>query len=228
MSLYFYSRRGTKFFLLGKNVVRLNKVLNRFESKPNNKNIVPELGKTIKNNLDIIRRTLDFLLDITSALKYYNLTIKLHKVLKRITKNLIIHISSLGKIAKRENIENEFLFHFSKVLKIFYKLSDDFDQEELTLIKRQILSFNQENNLNIFSPDSFKNIFNSYNYNDENSTKDKDNKRSQFQEYLKNIDWKNKIGPTNMGKRKLFIDLYFDFFNLMGEKPFLPSYRKII
>ena len=226
LSLYFYSRRGTKFFLLGKNVVRLNKVLNRFESKPNNKNIVPELGKTIKNNLDIIRRTLDFLLDISSALKYYNLTIKSHKVLKRITKNLIIHISSLGKIAKRENIENEFLFHFSKVLKIFYKLSDDFDQEELTLIKRQILSFNQENNLNIFSPDSFKNIFNSYNYNDENSTKDKDNKRSQFQEYLKNIDWKNKIGPTNMGKRKLFIDLYFDFFNLMGEKPFFTFISK--
>ena len=226
LSLYFYSRRGTKFFLLGKNVVRLNKILNRFESKPNNKNIVPELGKTIKNNLDIIRRTLDFLLDISSALKYYNLTIKSHKVLKRITKNLIIHISSLGKIAKRENIENEFLFHFSKVLKIFYKLSDDFDQEELTLIKRQILSFNQENNLNIFSPDSFKNIFNSYNYNDENSSKDKDNKRSQFQEYLKNIDWKNKIGPTNMGKRKLFIDLYFDFFNLMGEKPFFTFISK--
>jgi len=226
LSLYFYSRRGTKFFLLGKNVVRINKVLNRFESKPNNKNIVPELGKTIKYNIDIVRRTLDFLMDITSALKYYNLTIKSHKVLKRITKNLMIHISSMGKIAKKEKIENEYLFHFSKVLKIFYKLSDDFDQEELTLIKRQILSFNSENNLNIFSNDSFKTIFNSYNYNDENDTKEKDNKRSQFQEYLKNIDWKNKIGPTNMGRRKLLIDLYFDFFNLMGEKPFFYFYIK--
>ena len=226
LSLYFYSRRGTKFFLLGKNVVRINKVLNRFESKPNNKNIVPELGKTIKYNIDIVRRTLDFLMDITSALKYYNLTIKSHKVLKRITKNLMIHISSMGKIAKKEKIENEYLFHFSKVLKIFYKLSDDFDQEELTLIKRQILSFNSENNLNIFSNDSFKTIFNSYNYNDENDTKEKDNKRSQFQEYLKNIDWKNKIGPTNMGRRKLLIDLYFDFFNLMGEKPFFTFISK--
>ena len=225
-SLYFYSRRGTKFFLLGKNMTRLNKVLNRFESKSDNKNVVPELGKTIKNNIDITRRILDFLIDMTSSLKYYNLTIKSHKVLKRITKNLMIHASSFGKIAKRENMENEYLFHFSKILKIFYKLSDDFDQEELTLIKWQILSFSEENNLNIFSNDSFKNIFNSYNYNEENSTKDKNNKRSQFQEYLKNIDWKNRIGPSNVGRRKLFIDLYFDFFNLMGEKPFYAFLSK--
>ena len=224
-SLYFHSRRGTKFFLLGKNLTRLNKVLNRFESKPNNKNIEPELGKTIKNNIDITRRVLDFLIDVTSALKFYNLTMKSHKVLKRITKNLLIHLSSMSKIAKRENIENEFLFHFSKVLKIFYKLSDNFDQEELTLIKYQILSFNNENDLNIFSNDSFKNIFNSYNYIEEQN-KDKSNKRSQFQEYIKKIDWKNKIGPTNMGKRRLYIDLYFDFFNLMGEKPFYTFISK--
>ena len=225
LSLYFYSRKGTKFFLLGKNMTRLNKVLNRFETKPNNKNIAPELGKTIKTNIDIMRRVLDFLIDITYALKYYNLTIKSHKVLKRITKNLIIHISSLGKIAKKENIENEYLFHFSKILKIFYKLSDDYDQEELTLIKRQILSFSEGNNLNIFSNDSFKNIFNSYNYNEENN-RDKNNTKSPFQEYLKNIDWKNKIGPSNVGRRKLFIDLYFDFFNLMGEKPFYTFITK--
>ena len=115
----------------------------------------------------------------------------------------MIHISSMGKIAKKEKIENEYLFHFSKVLKIFYKLSDDFDQEELTLIKRQILSFNSENNLNTFSNDSFKTIFNSYNYNDENDTKEKDNKRSQFQEYLKNIDWKNK-------KQTIYVRLKYD------------------
>ena len=75
-----------------------------------------------------------------TALKFYNLSLKSHKVLKRLTKNLIIHISSLSKICKREKIENEFLLHFSKILKIFYDLSDDFDQEELTIIKFHILS----------------------------------------------------------------------------------------
>ena len=227
LSLYFYSRRGTKFFLLGKNVTRLNKVLNRFEFKPNNKNINPELGKTVKNNLDVMRRILDFLIDITTALKYYNITIKSHKVLKRFSKNLIIHISSLSKIAKRENIENEFLFQFSKILKIFYELTDNYDQEELAIIKWQILSFSEESNLNIFSNDSFKNIFNSYNY-DEESTKNKNNKISQFQAYLKNVDWKNKnkIIPPNMGRRKLYIDLYFNFFNLMGEKNYCTFISK--
>ena len=225
LSLYFYSRRGTKFFLLGKNMTRLNKVLNRFNSKPDNKNIIPQLGKTIKGNLDIMRRVLDFLIDVTSALKFYNLNIKSHKVLKRITKNLIIHISSLGKIAKKESIENEYLFQFSKVLKILFELSDNFDQEELNIIKWQILSFSEENNLNLFSKNSFKNIFNSYKYNEEEN-KDKNNKISQFQAFLKNVDWKNKIVHNNVGRRKLYIDLYFDFFNLMGEKNFCSFITK--
>ena len=224
LSLYFYSKRGMHFFLLGKIMTRLNKLLNRFGAKLNNKNIAPELGKTLKNNLDITLRLLDFLKDTMTALKFYNLSLKSHKVLKRLTKNLIIHISSLSKICKREKIENEFLLHFSKVLKIFYDLSDDFDQEELTIIKFHILSILEKNDLNIFSKDSFKNIFDSYNYSEEKTNKNE--KKTQFQEYLKKVDWKNKIVPTNMGKRKLLIGLYFDFFNLMGVKPFFTFISK--
>ena len=43
-------------FLLGNIMIRLNKLLNRFGAKLNNKNIAPELGKTMKNNLDITLR----------------------------------------------------------------------------------------------------------------------------------------------------------------------------
>ena len=57
-------------------MIRLNKLLNRFGAKLNNKNIAPELGKTMKNNLDITRRLLDFLKDAMTALKFYNLSLK--------------------------------------------------------------------------------------------------------------------------------------------------------
>ena len=233
MSLYFYSRRGMKYFLLGKNITRLNKILNRFDCKPDNKNIFPELGKTLRKNVEIFRRTIDFLLELTDGLNFYDLTIKNHKVLKRMIKNLIIHISTFNQITRQENLENEFLLHFTKIINIFYNLSNDFDQEELTQIKRQILYVFKENDLNIFNRESFKTIFNSSSkdgeyFDEENEIiKTKGNEKiSQFQEYLQKVNWNAKGVPTNMGKRKLLIDLYFAFFNLMGEKSYYTFISK--
>ena len=233
MSLYFYSRRGMKYFLLGKNITRLNKVLNRFDCKPDNKNIFPELGKTLRKNIEITRRTLDFFLEVTDGLIFYDLSIKNHKVLKRMIKNLIVHVSTFNQITKQENLENEFLLHFTKIINIFYNLSNDFDQEELTQIKRQILYVFKENDLNIFNKESFKTIFNSsasdeQYFGEENEiTKVKNTeKKSQFQEYLQKVNWKAKGAPTNMGRRKLLIDLYFAFFNLMGEKSYYTFISK--
>ena len=233
MSLYFYSRMGMKYFLLGKNMTRINKVLNRFDCKPDNKNIFPELGKELKTNVEIMRRTLDFLIDIADGLNHYDLTIKSHKVLKRIIKNLFLHISTFNHIAKENNLENEFLLHFTKIINIFYNLSKDYDQEELTQIKRQILFVFKENDLNIFNKESFKTIFNSSAAEDEYFDDDneiarnkKTDKRTQFQEYLQKVNWNARGAPTNMGRRKLLIDLYFAFFNLMGEKSYYTFISK--
>ena len=232
MSLYFYSRRGMKYFLLGKNITRLNKVLNRFDYKPDGKNINPELGKELKKNLEIMRRTLDFLFDVTEGLNYYDLSIKNHKVLKRIIKNLIIHISTFNQMAREDNLENEFLLHFTKIINIFYNLSKDFDQEELTQIKRQILYVFKENDLNIFNKESFKTIFNSagddeyFDEENEIARNKKIEKKSQFQEYLQKVNWNARGAPRNMGRRKLLIDLYFAFFNLMGEKSYYTFISK--
>ena len=234
MNLFLYSRRGMKYLLLGKNITRINKVLNRFDFKPNNKNICPELGKDYKSNVDIMRRSLDFLIDITEALNYYGLTLKNHKVLKRIIKNLIIHLSTFNQVAKQYKLENEFLFHFTKIINIFYNLSSDFDQEELSQIKRQILYNFKENDQNIFNIESFKVIFNSSDnddqyFDEENNEviKNKnEEKKTQFQEYLQKVNWNQRGALTNMGRRKLLIDLYFAFFNLMGQKEFYTFISK--
>ena len=233
MSLYFYSRRGMKYFLLGKNMSRLNKIFNRFDYKPEDKNICPELGKELKKNIEILRRTLDFLIDVTEGLNYYDLSIKNHKVLKRILKNVIIHISTFNQKARNDNLENEFLLHFTKIINILYNLSKDFDQEELTKIKRQILYVFKENDLNIFNKESFKTIFNSSSGDDEYFDEEneitkikKDEKRNQFQEYLQKVNWNSRGAPTNMGRRRLLIDLYFVFFNLMGEKSYYSFISK--
>ena len=234
MSLFLYSRRGMKYFLLGKNITRINKVLNRFDFKPDNKNLCPELGKDYKNNVDILRRTLDFLIDVTEALNYYGLTLKNHKVLKRIIKNLIIHVSTFNQLAKKYKFENEFLFHFTKIINIFYNLSNDFDQEELSQIKKQILYAFKSNDQNIFNIESFKVIFNSSDgedqyFDEENNEVIKNKnveKKSQFQEYLQKVNWNARGAPTNMGRRKLLIDLYFAFFNLMGQKEYYSFISK--
>ena len=234
MSLYFYSKRGMKYFLLGKNITRLNKILNRFDYKPDNKNICPELGKDIKSNIEIMRRSLDFLIDVTEGLNYYDLDIKNHKVLRRIAKNLILHISTFNQVAKEQNLENEFLLHFEKIIKIFNNLSNDFDQEELTRIKKQVLYVFKQNDQNIFNQDSFKRIFNTPNDaeeylddEDENVKNRRNEKKTQFQEYLQKIDWKaSKGAPSNIGRRKLLINLYFSFFNLMSEKPYYTFISK--
>ncbi len=233
MNLFLYSKRGMKYLLLGKNITRINKVLNRFDFKPDNKNICPELGKEVKSNVDIMRRSLDFLIDVTEALNYYNLTLKNHKVLKRIIKNLIIHLSTFNQVAKQYKLENEFLFHFTKIINIFYNLSNDFDQEELSEIKKQILYNFKENDQNIFNIESFKVIFNSEDkdeqYFDEDNNeviKKNEEKKTQFQEYLQKVNWNQRGAPTNVGRRKLLIDLYFTFFNLMGQKEFYTFISK--
>ena len=81
LSLYFYTKRGMEYFLMGKNLTRINKVINRFNYNSNNKNNNPELGKNIYDNIRIMKRTIDFLLDLCKGIKIYGLNVKNHKIL---------------------------------------------------------------------------------------------------------------------------------------------------
>jgi len=59
-SAFFFSKRGIKYFLMGKNLSRINKIFNRFCCKPDNKNINETYGKDLEENLKKINLLLKF------------------------------------------------------------------------------------------------------------------------------------------------------------------------
>ena len=105
LSLYFFSKNGMQYFLMGKNLSRINKIINRFNYNSNNKNINPELGKNSETNLKIMNKTIDFLNDIIKGIYIYNLSIKHHKVLPRLKNNLLEHISVFNSLSNNNLIE---------------------------------------------------------------------------------------------------------------------------
>jgi hypothetical protein len=149
-----------KYFLMGKNLSRINKVLNRFNYNSNNKNNNPALGKTIESNLKIMDRTIDFLLDTSKGLHIYDLNIKLHKVLPRFIKNLLEHISIFNSVSNNNNLI-QFSIHFKKILKIFMNFQRDFKYEDFENIKIKCILIFEKNPLTLFDKSTFFKILNS-------------------------------------------------------------------
>ena len=222
--LYFFSKRGLKYLLTGKILVRINKIFNRYDYKSKGKNINPEYGKTEETNIIIISKTFDFYLDLFKGMKFYELSIKNHKVLQRFRKNMLGHICIFNLESKAQNI-SDFLVQFKKMMKIFYYLSDDFEFEDLDQIKRQCVFILKQNPFNIFEKKSFYNAYNIYennliNNNDKESdkltlkenikkeNKSKDNKNTKDNKDFLNENYKN------------IISLYFAFFRLYGIKTY--------
>jgi hypothetical protein len=199
MSLYFYTKRGMEYFLMGKNLTRLNKIINRFNYNSNNKNNNPELGKNIIDNIKIMNRTIDFLLDVCKGIKIYGLNIKNHKILHRLKKNLIEHISMFNLVSNSNLIE--FCIHFKKIMKIFILLSNDYLYEEFKYIKESCILIIKKNPSNIFDKNIFFQIF--YLVNNQK----RDNQMN------KNINIPN-------DNNKILLSLYFTFFRLITKKTF--------
>ena len=163
---------------MGKNLSRINKVLNRFNYNSNNKNNNPALGKTIESNIKIMNRTIDFLLDISKGLQIYDLNIKFHKVLPRIKKNLLEHISTFNSVSnnnnliqfsihfKKNSVSNsnnliQFSIHFKKILKIFMNFQNDFKYEDFEDIKIKCIMIFEKNPSKLFDKNTFFKILNS-------------------------------------------------------------------
>ena len=197
LSLYFYSKNGMEYFLMGKNLSRINKIINRFNYNSNNKNNNPELGKTIESNLKIMSRTIDFLLDITKGINVYGLSLKHHKVLPRLKKNLLEHISMFNLVSNNNLVE--FSIHFKKIIKIFINLKNDFKYEDFEEIKIKSILIFEKNPSQLFNKVSFfeilyllqSNIISNINSNDKNNF-----------------------------NKKTFISLYFTFFKFIAINTF--------
>ena len=220
LSLYFFSKRGLKYILTGKNLVRINKVFNRYDNKSKEKNINPNFGKTRELNMTFIRRTFDFCLDLFKGMKLYNLDIKNHKVLQRFRKNMLEHICQFNKESTPQNMF-DFLNQFKKMMKIFYFLSDDYEYEELNQIKKQCIFIFKQNPFDLFEKKSFFTTFNDEILNNENKENNLDKlalKENIMNEHLKNNINRNDSDEND--KNKLLVSLYFTFFKLYGINTF--------
>ena len=193
LSLFLYSKNGMKYFLMGKNLSRINKVLNRFNYNSNNKNNNPALGKTIESNLKIMDRTIDFLLDTSKGLQIYDLNIKLHKVLPRFKKNLLEHISIFNSVSNNNNLI-QFSIHFKKILKIFMNFQRDFKYEDFENIKIKCILIFEKNPLRLFDKNTFFKILNS----------------AQSQQ----------VNNMNNENNKILLSLYFNFFKFVTINTF--------
>ena len=213
LSLYFYSKRGMKYLLMGKILVRINKIFNRYDFKSYEKNINPSQGKTWENNISFINRTFDFYLDLFKMMKLYKLSIKNHKVLIRFKKNMLGHMCLFNVQAKQNNL-NDFFFQFKKMMKIFYLLSNDFEYEDFDQIKRQCVFIFKQNPLGLLENKAFFNIFNNNIPN--NLYYDVGMNTNINTNINNNINYNMLLN----GKQKTLISLYFTFFRLFGKNTF--------
>ena len=209
LNLYFFSKRGLKYLLTGKILVRINKIFNRYNYKSKEKNINPSFGKTLETNIDIINRTFEFYLDLFKGMKLYDLSIKNHKVLQRFRKNMLQHMCLFNR-ESRSNYMDDFLIQFKKMMKIFYYLSDDLEYEELDQIKKQCVFILKQNPSDLFEKKSFSSTYNNDNPKNINNENDldklalKENKKNQI------------INNNKKDRAELILSLYYSFFRLYG------------
>ena len=192
MSLYFYTKRGMEYFLMGKNLTRINKIINRFNYNSNNKNNNLKLGKNVNDNIKIMNRTIDFLLDVCKGIRIYGLNIKNHKILHRFKKNLLEHISIFNLISNSNLYE--FSVQFKKIMKIFIHLSKDYPYEEFKYIKNRCTLIFKKNPSNLFDKNISFQIFYLLKRKKEN---------------IINID------DNINNNQKMYLSLYFTFFKLI-------------
>ena len=226
LSLYLFSKRGIKYLLFGKVLVRINKIINRYNYNSNQKNINPSFGKTEETNITFINRTFEFCSDLFKGMNLYDLSIRYHKVLLRLKKNMLDHICLFNKESK-ENNSYDFLLQFKFMMKIFFYLSDDFEYEDLDQIKRQCVFILKQNPLDLLEKKSFfstykdipDNLGNLIDDDKEDKLALKNNKNKLNKKKTNSENINNDIFPER-NKTKVLLSLYFSFFRLFGKKTF--------
>ena len=170
-SFFFFSRRGIKYFFMGKNLSRINKIFNRFYCKPDDKNINERYGKDLEDNLKKTNILLKFITSMLKGCNLYGLTLKNHKILLRFKKNLIEHIEEFNKICINKDYAGEFKYQFYLVMRIFRKLYRDYEFEQFEEIKRRIILIFYDSPLNLLEKNTFSSFFSF----DEEDIKEEDN-----------------------------------------------------
>ena len=236
-SIYFFTKRGMKYFLMGKNLSRINKIFNRFYLKPNNKNIDESNGKNIEENLKKINCILQFLNLMLKGINLYGLTLKNHKIIKRFKKNLIEHIEEFNRILKKTEFSEEFKIQFTLIMKIFQKLNKDYEYEQFEEIKHRVIIIFCNCSLNLLETKTFSSFFSFENEEEEKKEEEdnistskknklilKENSVAGNTEDIKSnkntLTKEDVVLEDNIFEKKITLNLYFSFFNLISFQTF--------
>ena len=157
LSMFFLTRKGLQYFLLGKNFTRMNKLFNRFRYKDKDSNVNPAINKTKENNILFTKKILEFIFLICKGITFHNLNLTGHKVLDRFTKNMINHLEIFKKDIK-ENLTT-FKIHIMLIMNIFNLLEHMISEPNFEEIKFKILGLFDMPEINFFKNEKLIEIF---------------------------------------------------------------------
>ena len=191
LCLYLLTKRGIMYILTGKNIQVIEKLINRFRYDVHNKNINLFKRRTAEFNLKSIKVVIHFLCLLSKFIRRLNIkTLVKHKSLKKLKKNILIHLKNFPKHITTNKLKLEYKIQLKEGLEIFNNLYRTFNYDQYEEIKRDIIGIFKNNFLN---PKLFKKWF------------DKS---------------KKKIIPNFMEIRKYDLDYYFQFFEIVTKDTF--------
>ena len=177
LSLEITTESGIRFFITGKNLTRIQKLLNRFSFKyfPF-KNLNKKIDVQSDETLKIQNYILEFFRIFCKGLRIYNIDISGHNILKKLIKHLINHLKEFLKFIelilnkeKRKNnyfskndidfLKIQFKIHFKKIIQIFIYLSVYYKEHRFETIKNKIFQIFINEIYNFIAPELFFSYF---------------------------------------------------------------------
>ena len=246
LSLEITTEYGIRFFITGKNLSRIQKLLNRFSFKyfPF-KNLNKKIDVKKDETLQIQNYILEFFRIFCKGLRIYNIDISGHNILKKLIKHLTNHLKEFlkfmdlilnketGKKNYFSNSDIEFLkiqfkTHFKKIIQIFIYLSIYYKEHRFETIKNKIFEIFINKIHNFIVPE----LFFPYFLKDKEINNQKDEilttKRLTTENYLISEEGRNLLTENTYRKNtetyinddnnnRLEIDIIFCFFRLLSK-----------
>jgi len=195
LSLFFLTKRGIIYLLTGKNLQVIHRLINRFRFYENNKNVNQIKHRTEEFNINSIREVLHFLCLLTKFVTIHKIkTLKKHKSLIKFKESILRHLNNYKNHIKTENQLLEYKLQLKEGLQIFNNLYESYNYNQYEMIKFEIMDLFINNPFHFLEPKLFQKWF------DKNQINKNDN--------------------NLMKLRKIELDYYFQFFEIMTKNSF--------
>jgi hypothetical protein len=194
LSLFFLTKNGVMYILTGKNIEVIQRLINRFRFDEKNKNVNILKKRTEDFNVKSIKIVIHFFCILSKFVRKLNIkTLKKHKSLFKFKKSILSHLKYFVYHIKSEELLFEYKLQLKEGLEIFNNLSDEFNFNQYEEIKNEVINIFKNNPFHFLTPQLFQKWFD-----------------------------KNQIyqGSNYMEIRKIDLDYYFEFFELLTKNSF--------